>query len=57
MGTVCGIGLLNVALADPSQHAADFDVVIDFIVPAATLLLLESVHRKVKAWSWDHGLR
>ena len=42
VGTVCGIGLLNVALsADPSQHAADFDVVIDFTVPAATLTLAE----------------
>ena len=31
VGTVCGIGLLNVVLsADPSQHASDFDVVIDF---------------------------
>ena len=42
VGTVCGIGLLNVALsADPSQHASDFDVVIDFTVPAATLALAE----------------
>ena len=42
VGAVCGMGPLNVALsADPSQHTSDFDVVIDFTVPSATLALAD----------------
>jgi 4-hydroxy-tetrahydrodipicolinate reductase len=42
VGSVCGLGLLNVALsAHPSQHTSDFDVVIDFTVPKATLALAD----------------
>ena len=46
----CGIGLLNVApSADPSQHAADFDVVIDFTVPRP--LTLAEVCASQATWS------
>jgi len=39
-GEVAGVGKLGVSIsADPAQCAADFDVVVDFTVPAATLAL------------------
>ena len=42
VGTVCGMGLLDVVLsARPSQHMSEFDVVIDFTVPEATLALAD----------------
>lgn len=43
IGTLCGIGELNLAMsAAAADHVDDFDVVIDFTVPAATLALAET---------------
>ena len=42
VGDVCGLPALGVAMtAQPADHASDFDVVIDFTVPQATLSLAQ----------------
>lgn len=42
VGAVCGMNALNVTLsADPQAHLDEFDVVIDFTVPQATLALAQ----------------
>jgi 4-hydroxy-tetrahydrodipicolinate reductase len=50
VGAVCGLPALGVLLAaEPSAHTDDFDVVIDFTVPQATLALAETCATHGKA--------
>ena len=50
VGEVVGVGGLGVTISDsPQQSIEDFDVVIDFSVPDATLALLEICRKNSKA--------
>ena len=47
---ICGLGPLDVALSsDPQSQANDFDVVIDFTIPSATLALARVCSEKGNA--------
>ena len=50
LGVLCGLGPLGVALSsDPQSQADDFDVVIDFTIPSATLSLARVCSEKGNA--------
>jgi len=50
VGEVVGVGRLGVTVSDsPQQNLEDFDVVVDFSVPDATLALLEICRKNAKA--------
>ena len=50
LGVLCGLGPLGVGLSsDPQSQADDFDVVIDFTIPSATLALARVCSEKGNA--------